>query len=93
MAKNSGENFIKNLVITVLLAILGFSIAALERNRLIIMDAKISTLKAEYDRVKSENNSIMYKINSILALEKLDKIAKEKNFSVPLENAIINIKE
>ncbi|MFA7074862.1 MAG: hypothetical protein WC234_06730 [Endomicrobiaceae bacterium] len=93
MARNSGEKFIRNLVITVLLAILGFSIAALEKNRLIIMDAKISTLKAEYDRVKSENNSIMYKINSILALEKLDKIAKEKNFSVPLENAIINVKE
>ncbi|MEA5000804.1 MAG: hypothetical protein VB017_02835 [Endomicrobiaceae bacterium] len=93
MGKNSGENFIKNLVITVLLAILGFSIAALERNRLIIMDAKISSLKAEYDRVKSEKDSIMYKINSILALEKLDKIAKEKNFSVPSENAIINVKE
>ncbi|MGE4384837.1 MAG: hypothetical protein AB7E39_03105 [Endomicrobiaceae bacterium] len=93
MARNSGEKFIRNLVITVLLAILGFSIAALEKNRLIIMDAKISTLKAEYDSVKSENNSIMYKINSILALEKLDKIAKEKNFSVPLENAIINVKE
>ncbi len=93
MGKNSGENFIKNLVITVLLAILGFSIAALERNRLIIMDAKISSLKAEYDRVKSEKDSIMYKINSILALEKLDKIAKEKKFSVPSENAIINVKE
>ena len=93
MSKNSGENFIKNLVITVLLAILGFSIAALERNRLIIMDAKISSLKAEYDRVKSEKDSIMYKINSILALEKLDRIAKEKNFSVPSENAIINVKE
>jgi hypothetical protein len=35
----------------------------------------------------------MYKINSILALEKLDKIAQEKNFSVPTEDAIINIKE
>lgn len=93
MNKNYGESFVKKLVITVLLAILGFSIAALERNRLVIMDAKISNLKVEYDRVKSENDSIMYRINSILALEKLAKIAQEKNFSIPTEDAIINIKE
>jgi len=93
MSKNSGEFFVKKLIVTVLLAIFGFSIAALERNRLVIMDAKISNLKIEYDRIKSENDSIMYKINSILALEKLDKIAQEKNFSVPTEDAIINIKE
>jgi hypothetical protein len=43
--------------------------------------------------VKSEKDSIMYKINSILGLEKLYNIAKEKKFSVPSENAIINVKE
>jgi len=93
MNKNYGDSFVKKIVITVLLAILGFSIAALERNRLVIMDAKISNLKVEYDRVKSENDSIMYRINSILALEKLAKIAQEKKFSIPTEDAIINIKE
>ncbi len=52
---------------------------------------KVSELQAEYDRLNAENDSLRLKINSILALEKMDRIAKEKNLSKPKENSIIYI--
>jgi len=52
---------------------------------------KVSELQAEYDRLNAENDSLRLKINSILALEKMDKIAKDKKLSKPDENSVINI--
>lgn len=52
---------------------------------------KVSSLQTEYDNINSENDSLKLKINSILALEKMDKIAKEKNLSTPDENSIVYI--
>ncbi len=62
-------------------------------NMLLKIEAQNSNLKTEYDRLKTETDETKYKINSILALEKLDKIAKEKNFNMPSEKQIITIKE
>jgi cell division protein FtsL len=50
---------------------------------------KVSNLQAEYDKINLENESLKLKINSILALEKMDKVAKEKNLSPPNENSIV----
>jgi len=52
---------------------------------------KVSSLQAKYDKINSENDSLKLKINSILALEKMDKIAKEKNLSNPDESSIIYV--
>lgn len=52
---------------------------------------KVSSLQTEYDNINSESDSLKLKINSILALEKMDKIAKEKNLSTPDENSIVYI--
>jgi cell division protein FtsL len=52
---------------------------------------KISNLQAEYDKINSENESLQMKINSILALDKMHKIAEERNLSEPDENSIVYI--
>jgi uncharacterized protein YxeA len=83
----------KKILIAIFFVLTCLSVLVWEKNRLVMMDEKITYLKTEYDRVKSENDSIMYRINSILALEKLDQIAKEKNFIPPTQNTIVNIYE
>jgi len=50
---------------------------------------KVSSLQVEYDKINLENESLKLKINSILALEKMDKVAKEKNLSPTNENSIV----
>jgi cell division protein FtsL len=52
---------------------------------------KISRLQVEYDKISSENDFLKLKINSMLALEKMDKIAREENLSIPDENSIVYI--
>jgi hypothetical protein len=48
-------------------------------------------LQAEYDKINSENKSLQMKINSILALDKMHKVAEEKNLSIPDESSIVYI--
>lgn len=62
-----------------------------EKNQLVLTDTKVSDLDKKYKKIESETNSIKCEINSILALEKLTKIAETKNFSKPKENRIVNI--
>ncbi|MDD3065078.1 MAG: hypothetical protein PHI20_05075 [Endomicrobiaceae bacterium] len=78
------------IMLVVLLTIL---IYTYENNLLLKFESKNSILKTEYDKLKTDTDEIKYKINAILALEKLDKIAKEKNFTTPAEKEIVNIKE
>ncbi|MDR0978264.1 MAG: hypothetical protein LBL71_04505 [Endomicrobium sp.] len=52
---------------------------------------KVSALQSDFDKLNSENDILMLKINSELALDKMDKIAKEKNFSRLDEEHIIYI--
>jgi cell division protein FtsL len=52
---------------------------------------KLSSLQAEYDKISSENKSLQMRINSILALDKMHKIAEEKNLSIPDESSIVYI--
>jgi predicted PP-loop superfamily ATPase len=52
---------------------------------------RVSGLQTDYDKINSENDILRLKINSILALEKMDKIAKEKNLSRPDEEHVIYI--
>ncbi|MCL1972606.1 MAG: hypothetical protein FWG57_06415 [Endomicrobia bacterium] len=52
---------------------------------------KVSELKNEYERINAENDSLRLKINSILALEKMDRISREKNLYKPAEKDIVYI--
>ncbi|GMO64369.1 MAG: hypothetical protein Nk1A_0700 [Endomicrobiia bacterium] len=74
-----------------IIIILSIFIYLWQQNTSIRYAYKVSTLQAEYDKINSENDSLKLKINSILALEKMDKIAKEKNLSTPDENSIVYI--
>ncbi|AKL97673.1 hypothetical protein [Endomicrobium proavitum] len=56
-----------------------------------IVGVKVNELNDELDKVSTENENLMFKINSILALEKLDKIAKDKNLYKPDETAIVEV--
>jgi cell division protein FtsL len=42
---------------------------------------KISALQTDYNKINAENDLLKLKINSILALEKMYKIANEKGLS------------
>lgn len=50
---------------------------------------KVSHLQYEYDKINIENENLLLKINSILALEKMDKIAKEKKLNRADENSTV----
>lgn len=52
---------------------------------------KVSSLQSDYDKLNSENDILRLKINSNLALEKMDKITKENNLLRPGEKHIIYI--
>jgi cell division protein FtsL len=49
---------------------------------------KVSNLQVEYDKINSENDILRLKINSVLSLEKMYKIASEKGLSRPDEKTI-----
>lgn len=70
----------------IFLAVLSLGVVIFEKNQLKMVEIRVNNLEAEYKKIKSETNSIKSEINSILALEKLVKIAKEKNFSKPSED-------
>ncbi|MDR0956488.1 MAG: hypothetical protein LBL77_01280 [Endomicrobium sp.] len=52
---------------------------------------KVNNLQVEYDKINSENDILRLKINSILSLEKMYKIANEKGLLCPDEKSIIYI--
>lgn len=52
---------------------------------------KVSNLQAEYNKINDENDLLRLKINSILALEKMYEVAKEKNLACPDEKTIVYI--
>lgn len=85
----------KNFITTIFTIILMFFCVIItlifEKNQLVLTDTKVSDLDRKYKKIESETNSIKYEINSILALEKLTKIARTKNFSKPKENQIVII--
>ncbi|MDR2399402.1 MAG: hypothetical protein LBD61_03100 [Endomicrobium sp.] len=62
-----------------------------QQNMSMRMAYKVSSLQTDHDKLSSENDILRLKINSILALEKMDKIAKEKNLSRPDEKYVIYI--
>jgi cell division protein FtsL len=62
-----------------------------QQNMSMRMAYKVSSLQTDHDKLISENDILRLKINSILALEKMDKIAKEKNLSRPDEKYVIYI--
>jgi cell division protein FtsL len=52
---------------------------------------KVSGLQTEYNRINAENDLLRLKINSILALEKMYEVAKEKNLDRPDEKFVVYI--
>jgi cell division protein FtsL len=77
--------------LAVVLIILSVFIYLWQQNTSTRFAYKISSLRAEYDKINSENKSLQMKINSILALDKMHKIAEERNLFKPDENSIVYI--
>jgi cell division protein FtsL len=62
-----------------------------QQNTSIRLAYKVSNLQTEYDKINSENDILRLKINSMLTLEKMHKVANEKGLSRPDEKSIIYI--
>ena len=78
-------------VLMVVLIILSVFIYLWQQTTAIRLGYKVSDLHNEYERINAENDSLRLKINSILALEKMDKIAKDKNLSKPDDKSVVYI--
>ena len=62
-----------------------------QQNFAIIMGYKVGDLNDKLGKINADNDDLMYKINSILALEKLNKIAQDKKYTRPDESSIVEI--
>ncbi|MCL2145024.1 MAG: hypothetical protein FWH43_06005 [Endomicrobia bacterium] len=78
-------------VLAVICIIFGVFVYLWQQTTAVRFGYKVSELKNEYERINSENDSLRLKINSILALEKMDKIARDKNLYKPAEKDIVYI--
>ncbi len=76
----------------IFLAIFSLGFVIFEKNQLKMVEIKVNNLESEYQKIENETNLIRSEINSILALEKLVKTAKEKNFLKPSQDRITIIK-
>jgi hypothetical protein len=78
-------------ILAVICIILGVFIYLWQQTTAVRFGYKVSDLQNEYERINAENDSLRLKINSILALEKMDRIAKEKNLYKPDEDSVVYI--
>ncbi|MDR3281418.1 MAG: hypothetical protein LBS78_00080 [Endomicrobium sp.] len=83
--------YYRSFLIMLILAILSAFVYLWQQNTSVRLAYKVSSLQVVYDKINSENDFLKLKINSILALEKMDKIAREKNFFRPDKNSIVYI--
>jgi len=81
----------RRLLIVVTFAVCGCFIYVWQQNGAVRMGLKVSALQSEYDRINAENDALRVKISSILSLDKMDKIAKEKKLYKPSEEEIQRI--
>ncbi|MDR2708655.1 MAG: hypothetical protein LBC07_01590 [Elusimicrobiota bacterium] len=79
---------IKKLCIFFAIAIF---IYVLEQNYAKILDYKVNVLDKEYKKLADENNSLKIKRESILSIETMDRISKEKNLKKPYDASVINL--
>jgi cell division protein FtsL len=75
----------------ILLLIISVFIYLWQQNTSIRFAYKINALQTEYNNIISENDNLRLKINSMLALEKMYKIAKERNLITAGEQNTIYI--
>ncbi|WP_413854676.1 hypothetical protein [Candidatus Ruminimicrobium bovinum] len=82
---------IRQLLFLAALALVLIFFYKYQQNWVLFLGDDNTKLENEKMNLKKENDIIMTKINSIMALEKLDKLAKDKNFTPPQKDQIINI--
>jgi cell division protein FtsL len=75
----------------ILLIILSAFIYLWQQNTSIRFAYKVSNLQVAYNKIDSENDLLRLNIDSIFAIEKIDKIAKEKNLNHSDKKSIIYI--
>ena len=75
-------------IIVLLVAALAVFIYLHEQISATRLSYKVAELKTQYSMLNTENDLMRLKINSMLALEKLDKAAKESGLSKPDETRI-----
>lgn len=91
---NDKKKPVKNIREIILLTILGLSLiffCKYQQNWVLFLGDDNTKLEEEEKKLVLENSELVGKINSIMAQHKLDKLAKDKNFSSPKDNQIINI--
>ena len=73
---------IKILCVLIIICFFVYSVIMGHLNtKLVDLNSQVTDLKEQYEIIKSENNSLSSNIKSLLSMENLYKIAKEKNFT------------
>jgi len=92
--KNDNKKSIKNIREIIFLTMLGLALiffCKYQQSMVLLLRDDNTKLEEEESKLATENRILRGKVNSIMAQDKLDKLARDKNFSVPKENQIINI--
>ena len=78
-------------VVFLILVSFGIFVYIWQQTTAVRLEYKVNALHAKYNIINAENDSLKFRINAILALEKMDKIAKEKKLFSPDEKSIVYI--
>ncbi|MDR3071101.1 MAG: hypothetical protein LBU29_00635 [Endomicrobium sp.] len=81
----------KSFFVVIMPIIVSVFVYLWQQNTSVRLAYKVSTLQADYDKINAENDFLRLKINSMLALEKMHKIAQGKNLERPDEKSIVCI--
>ena len=52
---------------------------------------KITQLNNQYEKLQSENDNLLFKINSMLSSENLDSLSRIKQLSLPEDTSIVRL--
>ncbi|MDR0985300.1 MAG: hypothetical protein LBL53_02320 [Endomicrobium sp.] len=82
----------KPFVIYIIIVFIIIFIYIWQQNTSIRLAYRISKLNNIYERIDADNDSLKLNINSILSLEKMNNVAKNKKLHHPNVNSIIYVR-
>jgi hypothetical protein len=70
----------RRLLAAIIVFVCGCFIFVWQQNGAVRAGIKVTSLQSEYDKINAEIAALRLKLTSILSIDKMEAIAKEKNF-------------